>query len=142
MSASYYYSRFTTLCEKLDTYLPATDDIRELAKRQQDMRVVLFLRELGPTHSSLRQQIISQGTLPSVDEQVLWSLSLSVAVEAEDVVLGVVAGLSFFLVVVEMVVGVLEVLVIATIVSELAILSIIVIPYILSFIHGLLLPKQ
>ncbi|XP_056168703.1 uncharacterized protein LOC130138508 [Syzygium oleosum] len=68
MSASDYYSRFTTLCEKLDTYLPTTDDIRELAKRQQDMRVVLFLRGLGPTHSSLRQQIISQGTLPSVDE--------------------------------------------------------------------------
>ncbi|KAI6707725.1 hypothetical protein NL676_010687 [Syzygium grande] len=68
MSISDYYSRFTTLCERLDTYLPVTDDVRELAKRQEDMRVMLFLRGLGPTHSSLRQQITSQSTLPSVDE--------------------------------------------------------------------------
>ncbi|KAI6704222.1 hypothetical protein NL676_013358 [Syzygium grande] len=74
--------------------------------------------------------------------RVLWSLSLLVVVEAEDVVLGVVARLSFLLVMVEMVVGVPEVLVIATIVNELAILRLIAIPYILSFVHRLLLPKQ
>lgn len=32
ISISKYYSRFTTLCERLYTYLPAIDNVGELAK--------------------------------------------------------------------------------------------------------------
>ncbi|KAL3721973.1 hypothetical protein ACJRO7_034335 [Eucalyptus globulus] len=67
-SLSKYYVRFTTLCRQLDTYLPASNDPNVLVKRQEDLRVILFLKALGPEYSSLRQQITSEGSLPTVDE--------------------------------------------------------------------------
>ncbi|KAL3748943.1 hypothetical protein ACJRO7_010089 [Eucalyptus globulus] len=63
-----HYARFTTLCQRLDTYLPASNDPDVLAKRQEDLRVILYLKSLGPEYSFLRQHITSQSSLPTVDE--------------------------------------------------------------------------
>ncbi|KAI6705452.1 hypothetical protein NL676_008414 [Syzygium grande] len=68
LSLSDHYARFTTLCQRLDTYLPASNDPNVLAKRQEDLRVILYLKSLGPEYSSLRQHITSQSSLPTVDE--------------------------------------------------------------------------
>ncbi|XP_039158784.1 uncharacterized protein LOC120288727 [Eucalyptus grandis] len=67
-SLSEYYARFTTLCRQLDTYLPASNDPNVLVKGQEDLRVILFLKALGPDYSSLHQQIMSESSLPTVDE--------------------------------------------------------------------------
>ncbi|KAL3741356.1 hypothetical protein ACJRO7_016919 [Eucalyptus globulus] len=67
-SLSDYYALFTTLYQRLDTYLPASNDPDVLAKRQEDLRVILYLKSLGPEYSSLRQHITSQSFLPTIDE--------------------------------------------------------------------------
>ncbi|MBW0560990.1 hypothetical protein O181_100705 [Austropuccinia psidii MF-1] len=67
-SLSKYYARFTTLCQQLDAYLPASNDPNVFVKRQEDLRVILFLKSLGLEYSSLRQQITSESSLPTVDE--------------------------------------------------------------------------
>ncbi|KAI6669810.1 hypothetical protein NL676_004695 [Syzygium grande] len=67
-SLSEYYARFTTLCHQLNAYLPASTDPNVLVKRQEYLRVILFLKSLGPEYASLRQQITSESSLPTVDE--------------------------------------------------------------------------
>ncbi|XP_048136612.1 H/ACA ribonucleoprotein complex subunit GAR1-like [Rhodamnia argentea] len=67
-SLSEHYARFTTLCRQLDTYLPASNDPVVLVKRQEDLRVILYLKTLGFEYFSFRQQITSQSSLPTVDE--------------------------------------------------------------------------
>ncbi|KAF7849123.1 hypothetical protein BT93_L1231 [Corymbia citriodora subsp. variegata] len=67
-SLSEYYARFTTFCRQLDAYLPASNDANVLAKHQEDLRVILFLKALEPEYSSLRRQITSKSSLPTIDE--------------------------------------------------------------------------
>lgn len=62
---------------QLDTYLPASNDSAVLVKRQEDLRVILFLKALGPEYSSLRQLITSQSSLPTVDEVFFQALRLT-----------------------------------------------------------------
>ncbi|KAK3438791.1 hypothetical protein EUGRSUZ_C03605 [Eucalyptus grandis] len=48
--------------------LQHSNDQNVLVKRQEDLRVILFLKALGPEYSSLHQQITFKNSLPTVDE--------------------------------------------------------------------------
>ncbi|XP_048131148.1 uncharacterized protein LOC125313927 isoform X2 [Rhodamnia argentea] len=65
---SEHYARFMTLCGQLDTYLPTWNDSTILIKRQEHLRVILYLKALGLEYSPLRPQITSRSSLPTVDE--------------------------------------------------------------------------
>ncbi|KAI6671276.1 hypothetical protein NL676_006161 [Syzygium grande] len=53
-----HYANFTSLYQRLRSYLPPATTVTQMQQREADMLVVLFLRSLGPDHSALRQQIV------------------------------------------------------------------------------------
>ena len=65
------YAKFTTLCQRLDTFLLTLNDPAILAKCQEDLRVILYLKSLGLEYSSLCWRRTSCS--PFYDEWTSWS---------------------------------------------------------------------
>ncbi|XP_077215857.1 uncharacterized protein LOC143850500 [Tasmannia lanceolata] len=67
-SLSDHYSRFISLCQQLDTYMPLTTDLAVLTRQRDQFRAVHFLESLGPEFLPFRQQLLGSGSLPSISE--------------------------------------------------------------------------